>query len=40
MLENWVWDANMTKRLSKHYETGEPMSDEMIERISKVGRDG
>jgi Zn-dependent oligopeptidase len=40
MLENWVWDTNMTKRLSKHYETGEPMSDEMIAKISKVGRDG
>jgi len=30
----------MTKRLSKHFETGEPMSDEMIAKISKVGRDG
>lgn len=36
MLEEWMWDAQMLKKISKHYKTGEPLSDELIERILKL----
>lgn len=35
MLENWCWEPTVLKRLSSHYETKEPLSDEMIDRIVK-----
>src|SRR3989344_819000 len=33
MLENWVWDAGMLTRLSKHYKTGRSMPRDLIKRI-------
>ncbi len=33
MLENWTWDAGMLKRLSKHYKSGQPMPDALIQSI-------
>jgi thimet oligopeptidase len=31
MLEEWLWDKAILKQLSKHYQTGEPLSDEIID---------
>lgn len=33
MFENWVWDAAMLKRLSKHYKTGRSMPKDLIKRL-------
>lgn len=33
MLEEWLWDAQVLKQVSKHYKTGEPLSDEFINKI-------
>ena len=30
MLENWVWNKDVMKRVSKHFESGEPLPDELI----------
>lgn len=35
IMENWVWDKEVLKRLSRHYKTGEKMEAKMIERIIK-----
>ncbi|KAK9418427.1 putative Peptidase M3A/M3B catalytic domain-containing protein [Seiridium unicorne] len=32
MLENWCWTPSQIKALSKHYETGEPIPDDLIEK--------
>ena len=31
MLENWMWQKDILKKITKHYKTGEPMPDEMID---------
>ncbi|KAI9272797.1 hypothetical protein BDA99DRAFT_499221 [Phascolomyces articulosus] len=36
MLENWCYDSKSLKYLSAHFETGEPISDEIIDRIIKA----
>lgn len=33
MLENWVWNAEMLTRLSKHYKTGSSLPKDLIKRI-------
>ncbi len=33
MLEEWLWDADVLKKISKHYKTGLPISDKQIEKI-------
>lgn len=30
LLEEWVWDESILKMISRHYQTGEPLPDEMI----------
>lgn len=36
MLEEWMWEKNVLKKVSSHYLTGEPLSDELIESILKL----
>lgn len=36
LLENWVWEKESIKKLSKHIETWESLSDEMIEKFEKL----
>jgi thimet oligopeptidase len=36
MLEEWLWDRAILKQLSKHYITGESLSNEMITNILKL----
>jgi len=40
MLEEWLWDAAMLKKVSCHYITGQPLSDEMIMRIQALKQYG
>ena len=32
MLENWIWNKDILKKVSKHYKTGEPLPQELIEK--------
>lgn len=36
LLEEWLWDPHILKMISCHYQTGNPLSDELIERIIKL----
>lgn len=33
MLEEWMWDKEILKQMSSHYQTGEPLPDELISDI-------
>lgn len=33
MLEEWLWDKEVLKIISGHYETGDPLPDDLIDRI-------
>ncbi|RTL07427.1 hypothetical protein EKK58_01600 [Candidatus Dependentiae bacterium] len=33
LLEEWLWDKDMLKRVSCHYQTAQPLPDDVIERI-------
>lgn len=33
MLERWAWNPQVLKKISKHYKTGEPLPDDMIEKM-------
>lgn len=36
MLEEWLSDKEILKKISSHYKTGEPLPDELIEKILKI----
>ena len=36
MLEEWMWDAAILKKVSCHYKTKEPFSDELIKKIQAL----
>ena len=36
MLENWMWDKSIIQKVSKHYETGEQLPDDMLETMIKA----
>ena len=33
LLERWAWDPQVLKKISKHYQTGEPLPDDLINRM-------
>ena len=35
MLENWIWNKDIMKRMSKHVKTGEEMPEDLIEKKIK-----
>lgn len=35
MLENWIWDKDILKIVSKHYKTGKSLPDDLIDRKIK-----
>jgi thimet oligopeptidase len=38
MLENWVWQPEVLRRLSGHFETGEPLPTETVMRMASLKR--
>ena len=38
IMENWAMEPEMLKMYARHYETGEPMPDELIGKIKKAGK--
>ena len=38
IMENWATEPDMLKMYARHYKTGEPMPDDLIEKIKKAGK--
>lgn len=38
MLEEWLWDKEIIKKVSSHYKTGAPLSDDIIDNIIALKR--
>ncbi len=36
MLENWVWEPIVLERITRHYETGEPLPEELLNKMIKA----
>ena len=36
MFENWVWDADVLATFSRHYETGKPIPDDLLQGMMKA----
>lgn len=36
LLERWAWNPTVLKQISRHYKTGEPLPDDLIERMIKA----
>lgn len=36
MLEEWLWDKDILKMVSGHYQTGEPLPDELLDKILAI----
>jgi Zn-dependent oligopeptidase len=36
MLENWCWQQSVLKRLSKHYQTGDPLPSDLLESMIRA----
>ncbi|KAF8508190.1 metallopeptidase MepB [Hysterangium stoloniferum] len=35
MLENWCWEPRVLKKMSSHYKTKEPLSDDLIDKLTQ-----
>ncbi|KAJ2554956.1 metalloendopeptidase [Coemansia sp. RSA 1933] len=40
MLENWGWEPSVLRRFAVHYQTGEPIPDELVKRLVAAKNEG